>query len=94
MPGQNNQEELSHNQADGKFDSSAAGGDELNSDDTETSGEVYSNNLMGNKAENQVRENEEASLQDDTYAFDEDNTGSEEYHDASDVEDGVDDYIQ
>lgn len=33
-------------------------------------------------AENEVLENEEASLQDESYSFDEDNTGSEEYHDA------------
>lgn len=33
-------------------------------------------------AENEVLENEEASLQDDSYSFDEDNTGNEEYHDA------------
>ena len=34
------------------------------------------------EAESEVLENEEASLQDDSYSFDEDNTGSEDYHDA------------
>lgn len=33
-------------------------------------------------AESEVKENEEASLQDDSYSFDEDNTGNEDYHDA------------
>lgn len=46
--------------------------------------------------EEEVRENEEASLQDDSYSFDSDNTGIEEYHDVDDAsevrEDG--DYLQ
>jgi hypothetical protein len=41
-------------------------------------------------ADDQVRENEEASLQDKEYSFDEDLTGNEEYHDAEDVEDESD----
>lgn len=35
--------------------------------------------------EEQVRENEDASLQDDSYSFDSDNTGIEEYHDVDDA---------
>lgn len=51
-------------------------------------------------AENEVLENEEASLQDDSYSFDESNTGSEEYHDAGEENSGEldfdndQDYIQ
>lgn len=52
------------------------------------------------KAQTQVRETEDASLQDDTYAFDTDNTDVEEYHDADDAEtadidfDSDEDFIQ
>lgn len=35
-------------------------------------------------AEHEVRENEDASLQDNSYAFDEDNTGDEDFHDVDD----------
>lgn len=55
----------------------------VTSDDDQNSGEVYSENLM-DKAEAQVRENENASLQDDSYSFDEANTDNEEYHDVDD----------
>lgn len=41
-------------------------------------------------AESSVRLNEDASLQDKEYSFDEDNTGSEEYHDADSAEDAGD----
>jgi hypothetical protein len=48
--------------------------------------------------ETQVRESEDASLQDETYSFDEDNTGIEEYHDAGDADDfdidNDDDFVQ
>jgi hypothetical protein len=48
------------------------------------------------RAEEEVRENEDASLQDESYSFDSDNTGVEEYHDVDDAvevrED--DDYLQ
>lgn len=65
----------------------------VTTDDDEQAGATYSKNLM-NRAETQVRENEDASLQDDTYAFDEDNTENEEYHDAEDIDfDNDDDYI-
>ncbi len=43
--------------------------------------EKLSSGVMSD-AESEVLENEEASLQDDSYSFDEDNTGSEDYHDA------------
>lgn len=39
------------------------------------------------KPETQVRENEDASLQDDSYSFDEDNTDNEEFHDADESDD-------
>jgi hypothetical protein len=55
----------------------------VTSDDGENAGQTYSKNLMG-RAESQVRENEDASLQDDTYAFDEDNTDNEDFHDVDD----------
>jgi hypothetical protein len=91
MPNQTNQD-----QADGKFDKNVPS---QGSEDTEQAGEVYSQNLMGeSNAEKQVRENEDASLQDDSYAFDSDNTGIDEYHDADDAsgeegESEIDDYL-
>jgi hypothetical protein len=51
--------------------------------DKREGGESFSKNLM-KTPEGEVRENEEASLQDDSYAFDEDNTDNEEYHDVDD----------
>ena len=44
------------------------------------------NGINGNDidVEESVRENEDASLQDDSYAFDEENTDNEEYHDSED----------
>lgn len=59
------------------------------SDDAEKSGSVYSRNLM-TEADTEVRENEDASLQDDSYSFDEDNTDNEEYHDVDDATDLTD----
>lgn len=92
MPNQNNQ--TSHkDQADGKFDKNVLKNKEPLSkgisDDDEKSGSVYSRNLMSD-ADTQVRENEDASLQDDTYAFDEDNTDNEEFHDLDDIGDESD----
>lgn len=64
--------------------------DELSSDDSDRQAGVYSENLM-DPAERQVRENEDASLQDDSYSFDESNTQNDEYHDAERVdEEGFD----
>jgi hypothetical protein len=112
MGNQNNQENTSFNdQADGKFDKAVknaqgAGGavnnqDKLSkgvtSDDDENAGSTYSKNLM-NKSDKEVRENEDASLQDDSYSFDEANTDNEEYHDADSGEDfdldNDDDFVQ
>lgn len=42
-------------------------------------------------ASEQVEETEEASLPDDSYSFDEENTGREEYHDAEDIGEDPDD---
>lgn len=38
------------------------------------------------KAETQIRQTEDASLPDESYAFDEANTDNEEYHDVDDEE--------
>lgn len=83
MQNQGNQENTSFNdQADGKFDR------KINSDREEVNGaRDYSKNLMNENpdASQQVRETEDASLQDDTYSFDETNTNDEEYHDVDDM---------
>lgn len=42
---------------------------------------------FGGSAEQQVRQTEDASLQDESYSFDESNTDNEEYHDADDADD-------
>lgn len=74
MENQNNQENTSgRDQADGKFD-----------------GNVKQEQLAKGvtaDADAQVRETEDASLPDDAYSFDEDNTDNEEYHDAGDLGD-------
>lgn len=44
----------------------------------------FDKNVVTN-ADTQVRETEDASLQDDTYSFDEDNTDNEEFHDMDDL---------
>lgn len=88
MPNQNNQE-IEPKQTDPKQMTDQGQGhlDDLeNTDDADLAGATYSKNLMGNRAESQVRENEDASLQDDTYAFDSDNTGNEDIHDVSDFD--------
>ncbi len=46
----------------------------------------FDKNVNVKNAEAEVRENEDASLQDDTYSFDEDNTDNEEFHDLDDVD--------
>lgn len=88
MENQNNQE--AKNQADGTFDQNVKTPikkEPLNaqavSDDDDQAGSVYSQNLMSD-ADTQVRATEDASLQDDTYAFDEDNTDNEDIHDVAD----------
>lgn len=40
--------------------------------------------IPGASVEEQVRATEDASLQDDSYSFDEDNTSNEDIHDVSD----------
>lgn len=70
MPNQNTQ----NDQADGKFDKNVVSNEP-----------VKKKNLMSD-ADAEVRENEDASLQDDTYSFDEDNTDNEEFHDLDDVD--------
>ncbi len=50
---------------------------------TDEGGETFKTDLM-TPAEYEVRENEDASLQDNSYAFDEDNTGDEDFHDVDD----------
>ncbi len=92
---QNNENASFYDQADGKFNKAIQNGQNeklakgVTSDDEE--------DLMAD-ADSQVRETEDASLQDDTYSFDEDNTDNEEYHDAGDVEDfdidNDDDFVQ
>lgn len=92
MPNENTQPSR-NDQADGKFDDSVFKRQPVSNastDDDENAGAVYSNNLMSN-ADTQVRETEDASLQDDTYAFDEDNTDNEEFHDIDDLGDGASD---
>ncbi len=109
---ESNQEHSSfYDQADGKFNKAienanlktgAQKGQKLSpgvtADDDENAGSTYSKNLM-NRADAEVRENEDASLQDDTYSFDEDNTDNEEYHDVGDADasydfDNDDDFVQ
>jgi hypothetical protein len=50
---------------------------------TDEGGEAFKTDLM-TPAQHEVRENEDASLQDNSYTFDEDNTGDEEFHDVDD----------
>lgn len=103
MENQPNQENTSFNsQADGQIDKAVKTKAEqlrkgVTSDDEDTGGEVYSKNLMS-RSDKEVRENEDASLQDDSYSFDEANTDNEEYHDADGAEDfdldNDDDFVQ
>lgn len=52
--------------------------------------DLYNKDLLG-RAEAQVRENEDASLQDGSYSFDEDNTDNDDFHDVGDCSfDGLD----
>lgn len=95
---QNNNENASfYDQADGKFNKAIQNGQSEKLAKGVTSDDADEENLMAD-ADAQVRETEDASLQDDTYSFDEDNTGDDEYHDAGDVEDfdidNDDDFVQ
>lgn len=78
-PNESNQEHSTfYDQADAKFNKSIE----------KLRGEKEKD--LRSEAEEEVRENEDASLQDDSYAFDEANTGTEEYHDADDAMEYVD----
>lgn len=59
--------------------------EDVSSDDDENAGSLEAKGMS--RAEAQVRENEDASLQDDTYTFDSDNTYSDEGIDDFDVSD-------
>lgn len=58
---------------------------QVGSDDHEMSGAIVDKRLMS-KVEIEVSENEDASLQDDSYAFDSENTGNDDIHDVSEFE--------
>jgi hypothetical protein len=98
MGNQNNQDirndenSTFYDQADGKFNKSIQAGQ------SEKLAAGVSSDEEEADPDEQVRETEDASLQDDSYSFDEDNTGNEEYHDAEDVEDfdidNDDDFVQ
>lgn len=98
MGNQNNQDirndenSTFYDQVDGKFNKSIQAGQ------SEKLAAGVSSDEEEADPDEQVRETEDASLQDDTYSFDEDNTGNEEYHDAEDVEDfdfdNEDDFVQ
>lgn len=55
-------------------------------DNDAAAGAVQADGLTSD-ADTQVRATEDASLQDDSYAFDEDNTNNEDIHDVSDFGD-------
>lgn len=101
---QNNNENASfYDQADGKFNKAIQNAQSeklakgVTSDEEVSADDDKSKKLMSS-ADAQVRETEDASLQDDAYSFDEDNTDNDEYHDAGDVEDfdidNDDDFVQ
>ncbi len=99
---QNNENTSFYDQADGKFNKSIQNNQTKKlakgvADDDENAEKTDSKNLLAD-AGAQVRETEDASLQDDTYSFDEENTDNDEYHDAGDVEDfdidNDDDFVQ
>jgi hypothetical protein len=104
---QSNSEHSSfYDQADGKFNKAIQNQDKLAKgvsededviSDTETS--TMAESEFSNMApEEQVRATEDASLQDESYSFDEANTDNEEFHDVDDYEDfdmdNDDDYVQ
>lgn len=64
-----NQKTQSSDQSDGKF---------------EKKGKKKPRLSAASDADTQVRQTEDASLQDDSYSFDESNTDNEEYHDVDD----------
>lgn len=81
MANQENQEHTTfYDQADSKFDRTISKKQRLAKGVVEDDHESES-------VTKQVRDTEDASLQDDSYSFDEQNTDNEEYHDASDADD-------
>ncbi len=50
----------------------------------------FDKNVGISDADSQVRATEDASLQDDSYSFDEDNTDNEEFHDVDDIDEESD----
>lgn len=100
MANQNDQEHSSfYDQADGKFNEAIEKGklpDKKIASTSESKSDFSDEGLPD--PDKQVRETEDASLQDSTYSFDESNTDNEEYHDASDAEeidyDNDDDFVQ
>lgn len=100
MANQNDQEHASfYDQADGRFNEAIEKRKVL---DKKTASTSASESDFSDEAvpdpDKQVRETEDASLQDSTYSFDESNTDNEEYHDASGAEeidyDNDDDFVQ
>ena len=79
MENQTNPERSVNDQADGKFDNVKTS---VEGEEEEQSASTYNS-----EADSQVRATEDASLQDDTYSFDEDNTQNEDIHDVSDFAD-------
>lgn len=87
MEDQSDQEHTTfYDEADHKFEVSLAKRVKLAKGITEDD-EARSDAKESLDADRQVRETEDASLQDDSYAFDESNTDNEEYHDVSDATD-------
>ncbi|WP_408096114.1 hypothetical protein ACJVC5_13830 [Peredibacter sp. HCB2-198] len=103
MGNQNNQEHSSfYDQADGKFNEAIEKKQPLRrgvmEDEESDFSDERTQSAGGVDPDQQVRETEDASLQDESYSFDEQNTDNEEYHDASGAEDidldNDDDFIQ
>ena len=97
MANQNNQEHSSfYDQADGKFNEAIEKKQNLRKGVAPDEESDFSDEAID--PDKQVRATEDASLQDESYSFDEQNTDNEEYHDASDAEevdfDNDDDFIQ
>jgi hypothetical protein len=74
-----NQKTQSSDQSDAKF---------------EKKGKTYPRLSAATDADTQVRQTEDASLQDDSYSFDESNTDNEEYHDVDDDSSELTDLFQ
>lgn len=98
MGNQNNQDNTEHtsfyDQVDGKINKELQNGKLSKGVVADDEKSEFRKNLMSD-ADAEVRANEDASLQDDSYSFDEANTDNEEYHDADEIDyDNDDDFIQ